>query len=478
MKGVKSLIKTLFKLYLIVLIFTFVSFATSWADQCSLLSKEQVTKASNYLKEDITIYEFCPPCGDTSPKAIIIRDVQIQISQLDFLADNFEIAVNHKKIDLAYIYVPDSTGKYVNLALISGCSAIDVPKYLPQISLIPSVKKKQEDFSTKKEVSKIDISVEVWPELFPVLAKFIAEGNKHFDIPGLVKWRLHNKGDETVKVTVTSEIPEWTPPAIKMMNLDPSEHRELMQTPFGNNLLVNHSIVPGTLILRVKVADKTIYEETKNIKIRAADDMIWSLYRPWDMEYLIAAWVTPKDPSVEQILTIAKEKIYGRSLQGYIRKSKEEVKEEIRAIFNAVRDIGVSYVSSTVNFGQIGFTQRVRLPRESIEQRMANCIDGTVLLASLFENIGLEPLIIFVPGHAFVGVRLAPGSQETLFIETTLIGRPVEESIFSLEFTFDAAVREGNTKYAKAYYESLYNQDALHIVDIKKARELGIYPLW
>jgi len=181
---------------------------------------------------------------------------------------------------------------------------------------------------------------------------------------------------------------------------------------------------------------------------------------------MIAAWVTPKDPAVEEILSIAKEKLYPRYLSGYMG----DVISQVRAIFNAVRDMGISYVSSTLAFGQIGFTQRVRLPRQSIAQRAINCIDGAVLFASLFENIGLEPLIIIAPSHAFVGVKLAPGSQETLFIETTLVGRP--------EATFDTAIRVGTEEYMKLLYQSRYNPNILHIIDIKKAREMGIYPLW
>jgi Skp family chaperone for outer membrane proteins len=328
--------------------------------------------------------------------------------------------------------------------------------------------------SRNKESSKINISVEVQPELFPVIAKFISEGNEGFDIPGLVKWQLHNEGSETVTVSVTSEVSEWTPPVIKTIEIGPYESKELTQTPFGTNLLKKHEIIPATLALKVKKEDKVIFEETRNIKIRAADDMIWSLHSPSDTVYLIAAWVTPKDPVVEQILTIAKEKKRGRSLSGYLQ---PDVTEQVRAIFNAVRDIGVSYVNSTMSFGQVGFTQRVRLPKESINQRAANCIDGAVLLASLFENVGLEPLIILVPGHAFVGVRLAAGAKETLFIETTLLGREVSESILTGETTFNAAVRIANEEYMKAANEAPYKSDALYIIDVKKAREMGIYPL-
>ncbi len=328
-------------------------------------------------------------------------------------------------------------------------------------------------FAQLANQSKINISVDVQQEIFPVIAKFISEGNKHSNIPGLVKWDIQNANNDSVQISIISDIPEWTEPAISTVILGPNENKEITQTPFGNKLLRNHSIVPTTISLNVKQGDKNIFEETKKIKVRAADDMVWSLNTPYDTEPLIAAWVTPNDDMVEKILSNAKERrFFNRSLFGY---QSDDVVPQVKAIFNAVRNYGVSYVSSTMSFGKIGFTQRVRLPRESILDKSANCIDGAVLFASLFENIGFEPVIVLIPGHAFVGVRLAPNSRETLFIETTMVGRSSLTSILTLTKTFDAAVKEGNDEFNKAMQT---NPNSVRIVDIKKARENGIYPLW
>lgn len=321
--------------------------------------------------------------------------------------------------------------------------------------------------------SKIDISVRVKQEIFPVIAKFISGGNKYSNIPGLVKWNIRNANNDSVQISIRSEIAEWTEPAISTVILGPNENKEITQTPFGNKLLRNHSIIPTTILLKAKQGNKNIFEETKNIRVRAADDMVWSLNTPYDTYPLIAAWVTPNDNMVEKILSNAKERrFFNRSLSGY---QSEDVVPQVKAIFNAVRHYRVSYVSSTMSFGKIGFTQRVRLPRESILEKSANCIDGAVLFASLFENIGLEPIIVLIPGHAFVGVRLAPNSQETLFIETTLVGRSSLNSILSLTTTFDAAVKKGGDEFNKAMQA---NPNSVRIVDIKDAREIGIYPLW
>jgi len=327
-------------------------------------------------------------------------------------------------------------------------------------------------FAQLSHSKEIDVSVEVQQELFPVIAKFLSEGNIYSNIPGLVNWKIHNNRNDTVRLSVISEIPEWTSPVITTIELKPNENKVVIQSPFGVNLLSKHPIVPTTIMLKVKNDDKIIFEETRNLKVRSADEMIWSMYTPYDFASLIAAWVTPNDEAVEKILSNAKEKLFERSLSGY---QSSDIISQVKAIFNAVKNAKVSYVNSTMSFGKVGVTQRVRLPRESISQKSANCIDGAVLFASLFENIGLQPVIVLIPGHAFVGVRLASNSKETLFIETTMVGRNILNSILSLTTTFDAAVQKGNEEFNNA---SKNNPRELRVIDIKQAREKGIYPLW
>lgn len=315
----------------------------------------------------------------------------------------------------------------------------------------------------------IDISVDyVEPEIFPVAANLV-NTIELLKNSGMVAWRIHNKSNEATKLTVISEIPEWAPPMKNVIDLQPYESKTIKQTPFSKKILRNYALTPATIMLTARAGDNAIYEETKSIKIRPVDDIMWSYKKKYDLAPLIAAWITPKEPLIEKILSRAKEKIFSRALNGY---QSHDITEQVRAIFNAVRDEGISYVNSPINFG-IGHTQRVRFPRQSIVDKSANCIDGAVLLASLFENIGLEPLIVFVPGHAFVGVKLKPGGDTAIFIETTLLGRRQIESLLTGETTFDAAVRIANEKFNAAK-----SQDKLMELDIKRVRQIGIYPLW
>jgi len=161
-----------------------------------------------------------------------------------------------------------------------------------------------------------------------------------------------------------------------------------------------------------------------------------------DMTPYLGAFVTPNVPVLMTFLRVVADQHLRKQLVGY-QGSPEEVEPQIRAIFDALKaDADVTYVNSVIDFNpdQGSATQRVRLPRESLEDSLANCIDGTVLFASLVEGISLSPAIVVVPGHAFLAWetwRDQNGySNEWKYLETTMIGSSTfEEACASGERT-------------------------------------------
>ncbi|MDP3103945.1 MAG: hypothetical protein Q8M95_04985 [Candidatus Methanoperedens sp.] len=138
---------------------------------------------------------------------------------------------------------------------------------------------------------------------------------------------------------------------------------------------------------------------------------------------------------------------------------KEIVELQAKAIYETIKQNGMNYVNTTVSFAP-GNSQRVKRPSDTIKFKGGNCIDGSVLFASCFEAIGFEPLIVIIPGHAFVGVRTWVDSNNYIFIETTAVGTSnFEKALIPQEYVF-SEYKEG-----------------LKYIDIKKARELGIKPL-
>jgi hypothetical protein len=143
-------------------------------------------------------------------------------------------------------------------------------------------------------------------------------------------------------------------------------------------------------------------------------------------------------------------------------KVEDQVRAQAEAVFQAMRRSRISYVTSIYTFGNYpGETQRIRLPRETLELSNANCIDVSVAFASAMENLGMKPVIVIVPGHAFTGVRLGPNSQDILYLDLTVLPRG----------TFAAAETR-----AKAWLKK-FPPDEVLTVDIGAARSLGVYPM-
>ncbi|WP_165226699.1 hypothetical protein [Aquisphaera insulae] len=145
---------------------------------------------------------------------------------------------------------------------------------------------------------------------------------------------------------------------------------------------------------------------------------------------------------------------------------KGAVPPQVEALFNAVKEAGLTYVNSIIDYGVpkgMGI-QRTRLPRESLMQRSANCIDGAVLFASLLEGASLNPALVLVPGHAFVGWETWRRSDEWDYLETTMVG----------QHEFAAACQSGRRQVELAKRHSLPRMTIHRLADL---RERGIWPM-
>jgi hypothetical protein len=143
---------------------------------------------------------------------------------------------------------------------------------------------------------------------------------------------------------------------------------------------------------------------------------------PPDLVRYYGAWVTPHIEPIQALLRRAAELTPEQQIWGY-QGDPDVVPRQVEALYNALKVVGITYVNSVIDFGAGPglLTQRTRLPRESLKHRVANCIDGTVLFASLLESASLHAGIVLVPGHAFVSWEKWPGTDQWDYLETTMI---------------------------------------------------------
>jgi hypothetical protein len=304
-------------------------------------------------------------------------------------------------------------------------------------------------------------------EIFPAFANYASLQKARDRKVATVSVRILNSTQEKLKNRITVQVPGWSDQEIQVVEVAPGDTRTVNFAPvFLPRLYSNREIVPATAVVTAtEIGGRVVYSGTVPIRLRAAEDMYWGpqfKYAPF-----IAAWVTPHDAQVEDILSRAKEFMPGRRLPGYepwknTAAQVHSTYQQARAIYHALQERGISYVKSSTTFGQhLDVSERVRFPRESLNRISANCIDGAVMYASLFENLGMDPVVILVPGHAYVGVREAQHSDNYLYIETAITGRA----------TFETAVLSASRGMNKFQPKQILR------IPIGQARQEGIYPM-
>jgi len=188
-----------------------------------------------------------------------------------------------------------------------------------------------------------------------------------------------------------------------------------------------------------------------------------------DLGWVFAAYVDPNDPVVDEILAIA-----GDADQS----DGADPIGAARAVWGALESHGLRYASGdpALSRGPSIYSQRVRLLADSWARRRANCIDSSVLIASVLERIGVRSFIVLVPGHAFVGFYAGAGHDAPEFLETTLLGAAA--SGHSRSAGFDAARAAGRARWNRvAGRMDRRHRPDYALIDIETARSYGIIPL-
>lgn len=172
------------------------------------------------------------------------------------------------------------------------------------------------------------------------------------------------------------------------------------------------------------------------------DDSPLLLHSRWLMQWVaanrlkIAAWITPDDPAIGDLITRATTHLpmepppAPTAMIGYDEANRKQVVDQVDAIFDALRiNYQIQYVQSDVPYGGPGDSsvavQNVKLPSEVLQQHSGMCVELTNLMASAVERIGLHAEIVIIPGHAFLGVAVTPDDQHFQYWDAVLVNNHV-----------------------------------------------------
>lgn len=160
----------------------------------------------------------------------------------------------------------------------------------------------------------------------------------------------------------------------------------------------------ASLCLRVYAQGECLAEEIRDVDVLAFNE--WPGHRaPLG---LLASFVTPNKtallPLVSEVKSALAAATGSNAIDGYRARSKDRVLQFVRSAFECITRHDVSYASLPASYEETG--QKVRLVETVLSERTANCLDATLLYASLIECFGLRPLLILMHGHALLAVWL------------------------------------------------------------------------
>jgi len=216
-----------------------------------------------------------------------------------------------------------------------------------------------------------------------------------------------------------------------------------------------------------------------------------------DMSWMFAAYVNENHPWVDQILKEALQTGEVDAFTGYQSGDPNVVIRQVFAIWNVMQRRGMKYSSITTPsaVSPAVYAQHVRLFGDSLTAQQTNCIDGTVLFASILRKIDILSYLVLIPGHAFFAFSLDPDQNRIVGLETTMMGdtdlaqykskklspKQLSKEIHTASWnSFVKALKAGTDELEKAVdkFQSDKPADAEYqLISVDQAREMGILPL-
>lgn len=271
----------------------------------------------------------------------------------------------------------------------------------------------------------------------------------------LIKYDIFNFSHKKLRLRVETEILDFTEKAIKIIYLhginnkrDQKARAMLTQCPRLKRGLIEQLTKPEKAMMHCKVMDEdtkeVYYEETINVNLLPNDEILWELKdirsnAKYGMHEFVCSWITPRDSEglIEKVRTAAALRRPTRSFGDGNFTDLAVIDSHVRAVYDHLAEYGLVYVSQPFSAMPSASGQRIVLPETALKNKAGNCIDLTILFASILEGAGLYSLIFLTENHAFIGWGNKNRPKEILFLETTAIGQT----------TFDEAKKLGEKAF-------------------------------
>lgn len=246
----------------------------------------------------------------------------------------------------------------------------------------------------------------------------------------------------------------------------------------------------GKLVVRVRNGDEVLAVSASPVDLLPGTH--WSGAGTQADAELLAAFVQPQHPQISKILSDTSDLLLERTgdsaLQGH-QGGPQRVDAIVEAVFAVLssREIRYSNPPASWELAHLG-GQHVRSLEEVLNDRFGTCLDTSVLVAAVLEQIDINTTLWLVPGHAFIAYwrfedRPLPSTSldgeaaGTLF---NMVNADILRIVETTAITNDkrATIEASSEGTKRKYAQGAEAAAALEfVIDVRQARLSGIFPL-
>lgn len=198
-----------------------------------------------------------------------------------------------------------------------------------------------------------------------------------------------------------------------------------------NALRDNEQAEPISVVANVEVDGKDLGQKVRTFSVRSINECLLGFNKQLpdgrtryvSTRLFYAAYVNEENPLIDKVLREALNTRIVRRFLGY-QSTPEMVDKQVYALWYVLqkRNFRYSSVSYSSLSSNVVYAQRVRTFEDALNSSQINCVDGSVLFASLLRAINITPVLVQMPGHMFVGYYTDSAKKNLTFLETTMIG--------------------------------------------------------
>ena len=224
----------------------------------------------------------------------------------------------------------------------------------------------------------------------------------------------------------------------------------------------------------------TVFAKDYQIDIMPYDQWLGTSILP----QCLASFVIPNHPAINNIVVkaaqILKDLSKSSSFTGYQSGNSNEVRKQIAAIYGALHAENIVYRPMPASFETVG--QRITLPDQVLSSKLGNCIELSLLFASILESVGIHSGIVLQKGHAYLAVWLVDDCcQYSVCDDSSYIEKKCSEGIGEMLVIECTQVTAENTSFEDAQSiaeKNLANLSKFELyIDIRRCRLERILPL-